>query len=117
MDDPDRMVRVGDLVGAAEIAVRLGLKHPQSVSLLKRRHADFPEPIMQLAKAFVVELARHRRLGQGHRPPHRRLRPPQGGRAQAGTSSGMPAVLGVAGVKVCGGGGGTATAGGQSSAL
>jgi hypothetical protein len=51
--DPDRTVRVGDLVGAAEIALRLGLKHPQSVSLLKRRHDDFPEPVMQLAKAFV----------------------------------------------------------------
>lgn len=53
MADPDRLVRVGDLVGAAEIALRLGLKHPQSVSLLKRRHRDFPEPIMSLAKAFV----------------------------------------------------------------
>lgn len=53
MADPDRLVRVGDLVGAAEIALRLGLKHPQSVSLLKRRHSDFPEPIMSLAKAFV----------------------------------------------------------------
>jgi hypothetical protein len=51
--EPDRLVRVGDLVGAAEVAVRLGLKHPQSVSLLKRRHAEFPEPVMQLAKAFV----------------------------------------------------------------
>jgi hypothetical protein len=53
LQDPDRVVRVGDLVGAAEIAVRLNLKHTQSVSVLKRRHASFPKPVMQLAKAFV----------------------------------------------------------------
>jgi hypothetical protein len=52
-DDPDRVVRVGDLVGAAEVANRLGLKHTQSVSVLKQRHESFPQAVMQLAKAYV----------------------------------------------------------------
>ena len=48
--DPDRLVRVGDLVGAAEVALRLGYRHPQSVSLLARRDPDFPEPVVRLGR-------------------------------------------------------------------
>ncbi len=42
-----------DLVGAAEIADRLGLSHPQNVSVWRRRHPDFPQPIAQLQKALI----------------------------------------------------------------
>ncbi len=41
-----------DLVGAAEIAERLGIVR-QSVHQLRRRHADFPEPVAVLAQAMV----------------------------------------------------------------
>jgi len=44
---------VNDLVGAAEIAERLGLAHPQSVHTLRRRHPDFPPPLAKLAQALV----------------------------------------------------------------
>lgn len=48
-----RQVDVTDLVGAAEIAARLGLAHPQSVHTLRRRHPDFPEPVAVLKQAMV----------------------------------------------------------------
>lgn len=41
------------LVGAAEIAERLKLAHPQSVHSLRRRHADFPQPVARLRQAMV----------------------------------------------------------------
>lgn len=44
--DPD------ELVGAAEIAQRLGT-HKQTVHLWRRRHADFPEPVAELERALV----------------------------------------------------------------
>ena len=48
-----RKVDVNDLVGAAEIADRLGLSHPQTVHTLRRRHDDFPEPVATLKRAHV----------------------------------------------------------------
>lgn len=48
-----RTVDVNDLVGAAEIADRLGLSHSQSVHTLRRRHAEFPEPVASLKRAHV----------------------------------------------------------------
>jgi predicted DNA-binding transcriptional regulator AlpA len=47
-----RKVDVDDLVGAAEIADRLELAHPQSVHTLRKRHADFPEPVAHLKRAL-----------------------------------------------------------------
>jgi predicted DNA-binding transcriptional regulator AlpA len=41
------------LVGAHEIAERLGLSHAQSVHTLRRRHADFPEPVATLKTALI----------------------------------------------------------------
>lgn len=41
------------LVGAHEIAERLGLSHVQSVHTLRKRHADFPEPIATLKTALI----------------------------------------------------------------
>jgi hypothetical protein len=49
----ERKVDVTDLVGAAEIAERLGLSHPQSVHTLRRRHIDFPAPVAELRQAMV----------------------------------------------------------------
>ncbi len=48
-----RKVDVDDLVGAAEIAERLDLSHPQTVHTLRRRHPDFPPPIATLRQAMV----------------------------------------------------------------
>ena len=48
-----RKVDVNDLVGAAEIAERLGLSHPQSVHGWRRRYPDFPQPIAHLKTALV----------------------------------------------------------------
>lgn len=44
---------MNDLVGAAEIAERLGLAHVESVHTLRRRHQDFPEPVTKLRQAMV----------------------------------------------------------------
>lgn len=41
------------LVGAAEIAERLNLSHPQSVHTLRRRHPEFPDPVAMLSVMFV----------------------------------------------------------------
>ena len=53
MPDGDRLVRVDDLVGAADIADRLGYAHPQSIALLRRRHADFPPPLRRFGRTDV----------------------------------------------------------------
>ena len=48
-----RKVDVNDLVGAAEIAERLHLAHVQTVHTLRRRHAEFPDPVVSLKRAHV----------------------------------------------------------------
>lgn len=48
-----RRVDVDDLVGAAEIAERLGLAQVQTVHSWRRRYAEFPEPVAQLRQALV----------------------------------------------------------------
>lgn len=47
-----RKVDVTDLVGAAEVAERLGIAR-QSVHQLRHRHADFPQPLARLQQALV----------------------------------------------------------------
>ncbi len=42
-----------DLVGAHEIAQRLGVARPQVVHEWRRRHADFPQPIATLKTALI----------------------------------------------------------------
>jgi len=42
-----------DLVGAAEIAERLGLTHVTSVHSWRRRYGDFPEPIAELKMGLL----------------------------------------------------------------
>lgn len=49
----NRRVAVQDLVGAHEIAERLGVARPQVVHDWRRRHADFPQPIAQLKTALI----------------------------------------------------------------
>ncbi|HEX3842668.1 MAG TPA: hypothetical protein VHU85_17890 [Acidimicrobiales bacterium] len=42
-----------ELVGASEIAERLGSKRTSLVHDLRRRHSDFPEPVAKLKSALV----------------------------------------------------------------
>jgi hypothetical protein len=48
-----RKVDADDLVGAAEIAARLGLSHRESVHTLRKRDASFPQPVARLRTALV----------------------------------------------------------------
>ena len=48
-----KKIDVDDLVGAHEIAQRLGVARPQVVHEWRRRHADFPEPIAALKTALI----------------------------------------------------------------
>lgn len=48
-----RKVDADQLVGASEIAERLGLAQPQSVHLWRRRHEGFPEPVARLKTALI----------------------------------------------------------------
>lgn len=44
---------MNDLVGAAEIANRLGLADPRIVHTWRRRYDDFPEPVAELKQALI----------------------------------------------------------------
>lgn len=44
---------VDQLVGAAEIAERLGSTRPQMVHTWRRRYPDFPQPVAVLKQAMV----------------------------------------------------------------
>lgn len=48
-----RKVDPAELVGASEIADRLGLAQPQTVHAWRRRHADFPAPVAELQQALI----------------------------------------------------------------
>jgi hypothetical protein len=48
-----RKVNVNDLVGAAEIAERIGGTKPRTVHQWHRRYSDFPEPVAKLQQALV----------------------------------------------------------------
>jgi hypothetical protein len=48
-----RRLDVDQLVGATEIADRLGVAHVESVHAWRRRHADFPAPVVKLQRALV----------------------------------------------------------------
>lgn len=51
--DVGRKVDVTDLVGAAEIAERLGIAHAQTVHNFRKRYTDFPAPVATLRQAMV----------------------------------------------------------------
>lgn len=53
VEEMGRRVDSEHLVGAAEIAARLGVKRPQVVHDWRRRHEDFPEPVAHLRQALV----------------------------------------------------------------
>jgi hypothetical protein len=46
-------IHPNDLVGAHEIAERLGVAFPQMVHEWRRRHNDFPQPIAQLLMGMI----------------------------------------------------------------
>jgi hypothetical protein len=48
-----RRYSVEQLVGAAEIAQRLGAAGPRVIHEWRRRHSDFPDPVLTLKQAMV----------------------------------------------------------------
>jgi len=48
-----RKVDVDDLVGATEIASRIGVKRPQVVHEWRKRHSEFPEPVATLSNGLI----------------------------------------------------------------
>jgi hypothetical protein len=48
-----RKVDVDDLVGAAEIAERLGIKRPHLIHDWRRRHPEFPQPVVELKGTLI----------------------------------------------------------------
>jgi predicted DNA-binding transcriptional regulator AlpA len=48
-----RLIDPADLVGAAEIATRLGLSHVQNVHAWRRRYEDFPKPVVELTMGLI----------------------------------------------------------------
>ena len=48
-----KKVDVEDLVGAAEIAQRLGVKRPHLIHDWRRRYSEFPKPVVQLKGTLV----------------------------------------------------------------
>jgi hypothetical protein len=41
------------LVGAAEIAERVGLSHPEAVHTWRTRYPDFPQPVATLRRVMI----------------------------------------------------------------
>ncbi len=52
-----RQVDSDDLVGAAEIAQRLGVNRSQTIHVWRRRYPDFPQPVVHLQQALVFSWA------------------------------------------------------------
>ena len=48
-----RKIDVDRLVGAAEIAERLGIKRPHLIHDWRRRHPDFPVPVLELKGTLI----------------------------------------------------------------
>jgi predicted DNA-binding transcriptional regulator AlpA len=48
-----RRVHLDDLVGASEIAARLGVASPQVIHVWRRRHADFPAPVATISQTLI----------------------------------------------------------------
>ncbi|WP_428122392.1 helix-turn-helix transcriptional regulator [Candidatus Poriferisodalis sp.] len=48
-----RRIDIDELVGAAEIAERLGVKRLQVVHDWRRRHAEFPRPVVAVSRTLV----------------------------------------------------------------
>lgn len=53
VEEVGRRIDSDHLVGAAEIAARLGVKRPQVVHDWRRRYPAFPEPVAHLRQALV----------------------------------------------------------------
>lgn len=48
-----RLIDPSQLVGAAEIAERLGAARPQVVHTWRQRYPDFPKPVAELRQALI----------------------------------------------------------------
>ena len=60
------LVDLAHLVGAAEIARRLGLAHTERVHNWRRRYPNFPAPVLETPTGPHLALARRRGMGSGH---------------------------------------------------
>jgi predicted DNA-binding transcriptional regulator AlpA len=52
-EEVNNEIRASDLVGAHEIAERLGLSFPNVVHTWRRRHKDFPKPVRELQAGLI----------------------------------------------------------------
>jgi predicted DNA-binding transcriptional regulator AlpA len=50
---PPPPVEPSDLIGAREIAERLGMAGPQVVHMWRTRHPDFPKPVAELDMGLI----------------------------------------------------------------
>jgi predicted DNA-binding transcriptional regulator AlpA len=66
---------VPDLVGVAEIAQRAGVKR-DTIRQWRRRHPDFPQPLIRLATGPVWDYAEVERWMAKVRPPGRPRKKP-----------------------------------------
>jgi predicted DNA-binding transcriptional regulator AlpA len=48
-----RKVDADELVGATEIAERIGLSHPEAVHTWRKRYPDFPQPVAKLRRVMI----------------------------------------------------------------
>lgn len=48
-----RKIDVDELVGAGDIAARLGVASPQVVHMWRQRHKDFPPPVATIAQTLI----------------------------------------------------------------
>ncbi|MDQ3351204.1 MAG: hypothetical protein M3501_04495 [Actinomycetota bacterium] len=46
-------VDLAELLDASEVAALLGLSHRNSVSVYRKRHADFPEPVVAKSRCLL----------------------------------------------------------------
>ena len=53
MSGVTRRLEIGQLVGAAELAARLGVSRPQVIHTWRRRYPDFPQPVLELDMGLI----------------------------------------------------------------
>lgn len=70
-----RIVDPKNLVGAHEIAERLGLAFPNSVHSWRRRHKDFPEPVAKLSVGLIWDWAQVKEWSDSRQARTGRRRP------------------------------------------
>lgn len=62
-----RKVDPTDLINAQEVAPIIGLTNPSGVSVYRRRHDDFPEPVVEKGQCVLWLRADVERWAKGRR--------------------------------------------------